>query len=100
MQPEENSVEMVLLDYGNDWVAEPVKRCSPNFTAWACGCAEHMIDMPAMGSTRIKEAGKFSICLATLGNGFGVHQNITVSKCLFISFLKTKGIGFMGHFRS
>jgi hypothetical protein len=59
-----------------------------------------MIDMPAMRSTGIEEASKFGICLAALGDGFGAHQNITVSKCLFISFLTTEGIGFMRHFGS
>jgi hypothetical protein len=53
-----------------------------------------------MRSTGIEEASKFSIYLATLGDGFGAHQNITVSKRLSISLLKTKGIGFMGHFGS
>ena len=59
-----------------------------------------MIDMPAMRATGIDEASKFSICLATLGDSFGAHQNIAVSKCLFIRFLKTKRIGFMGHLGS
>jgi hypothetical protein len=57
-----------------------------------------MIDMPAICSTGIEEASKFSICLATLGDSFGAHQHIAVSKCLFIRFLTTEGIGFMGHF--
>jgi hypothetical protein len=49
-------------------------------------------------STGIEEVGNFRIFLAALGDGFGTHQNITVSKYLFIRFLKTEGIGFMGHF--
>jgi hypothetical protein len=53
-----------------------------------------------MCSTGIEEASKFRIRLATLGDGFGTHQNIPVSEGMFISFLKTKGIGFMGHFGS
>jgi hypothetical protein len=59
-----------------------------------------MVDVPAMHSTGIEEASKFGICLATLSDGLGAHQDITVSKCLFIRFLETKGIGFMGHFGS
>jgi hypothetical protein len=100
MQTEEKSVECVPLDDGNDWVAEPIKRFSPNFAAWARGSAEHMIDLPVMHATGIEEASKFSICMATLGDGVGAHQNIAVSKRLFIRFLEAKGIGFMGHFGS
>jgi hypothetical protein len=59
-----------------------------------------MIDMPAVRSTGIEEASQFSICLAALGDSFGAHQNIAVSEGPFISLLKTKGIGFMGHFGS
>ena len=59
-----------------------------------------MIDLPAMCSTGVEEAGKFRIRLAALGDRFGTHQNIPVSEGLFISLLATEGIGFMRHFGS
>ena len=77
MQPEENSVELVLLDGGDYRITEPVKCPKPHFAAWPRCSTEYMIDTPAMCSPRVQEAGKFRIRLAPLCDRFCAIEDIT-----------------------
>jgi hypothetical protein len=77
MQPEEQSVELVLLDGGDDRITEPVECRKPHFAAWPRSSTEYMIDMPAMRSTGVQEASKCRIRLAPLCDRFCAPQDIT-----------------------
>ena len=100
MQTEENSVELVLLN-GRDYrITEPVKCPKLYFAAWPRSSTEQMIDAPGMRSTRIQEASKFCIRLATLCDRFCAIQDITAQEGVFVSLLKTEGICFVRDFRS
>ena len=100
MQPKENSVELVLLDGGEYRITEPVECPKPHFAAWPRSSTEYMIDTPAMRSTGVEDASKFRIGLAPFCDRFCAHQDITAYEGLFVSFLKTEGIGFMRDFGS
>jgi hypothetical protein len=100
MQPEENSVELVLVDGGDDRITEPVKCRPPYFAAWSRSSTEYMTDMPVMRSSGVEESSKCRIRLAPLCDRFCAHQDITAQEGLFVSFLKTEGIGFMRDFGS
>ena len=77
MQPEENSVELALLDGGDYRITEPVECPKPHFAAWSGSSTEYMIDTPAMRSTRVQEASKFSIRLAPLCDRYCATEDIT-----------------------
>ena len=100
MQAEQKSVELELLDRGDNRITEPVKRFASYFTAWPrCG-TEYMSDLPLVRSTRVEEPGKWRIRLASFWECLVANQHITVDEGRFVSFLNTERIRFVRNFGS